>query len=96
MNRVLIATIKNMGRCPCPRCKVKLADVQHLGKVADTQTREDRRESTRKGIRDIKKARKAVFAGFKVTGSQIEKLLGDGSRIPIHVSVAAKHRSPEA
>jgi hypothetical protein len=60
-----------------------------LGKAADSQTRADTREYTSKLVRDVKKARKAVFAGFKVTGSRIEKILGDGSRIPINVSADA-------
>ena len=84
--RVLIATIKNMGCCPCPRCKVKLANVQHMGKTLDTQTRMDVRERSGKLLRGVKMARKAVFAGFKVNGSRIEKLLGKGSGIPINVS----------
>lgn len=60
-----------------------------MGKAGDSQTRADTREYSPRIIRDIKKARKAVFAGFKVNGSRIERLLGEGSRIPIVVSATA-------
>jgi hypothetical protein len=85
-NRVLIANVKNMGRCPCPRCKVKLTEVRDLGKAEDNQRRADKRGPTPQLFRAVKKARKAIFKGYKVSGSRVEKLLGGWSRIPTNVS----------
>ena len=84
-NRVLIANIKNLGRCPCPRCHVKLAEVRDLGKAIDRQRRVNIRKPTRKLFRMIKKAREAIFKGFKVSGSRVEKVLEGGSRVAVNV-----------
>ena len=83
--RVLIANIKNLGRCPCPRCLVELGGVRDLGKPIDQQRRADTRKPTRKLFRVIKKAREAIFKGFKVSGSRVEKLLDGGSRVAVNV-----------
>ena len=83
--RVLIANIKNLGRCPCPRCLVELREVRDLGKVVDRQRRTNIRKPTPKLFRIIKKARAAIFKGFKVSGSRVEKLLDGGSRVAINV-----------
>jgi len=81
-SRVLIANIKNLGQCPCPRCTTKLAEVQDLGKAVDTQRRADTRAPTRKMFQMVGKARKAIFKGYKVSGSRVERLIGGGSRAP--------------
>jgi len=86
LTRVLIANIKNMGQCPCPRCCIHLKEVNDLGKASDSQRRADTRR--RHGLfRVIKKARKAAFNGFKVSGSRIEVLMQGLSRIPINVGI---------
>ena len=84
-DRVLIANIKSLGKCPCPRCFIELREVQDLGKAADRQRRANVREPTRRLFRIIKKAREAIFKGFKVSGSRVEKLLGGGSRVAVNV-----------
>ena len=84
-NRVLIATIKNLGKCPCPRCLVQLAEVRDLGKVIDRQRRVATRRPTPKLFRIIKRARDAIFKGFKVSGSRVERLLEGGSRVAVNV-----------
>ena len=33
----------------------------------------------------VKKARRSVFKGFKVSGSRVEWLLGGGSKVPTNV-----------
>ena len=86
LSRVLIANIKNMGQCPCPRCNVKMTEVKDLGTVEDNQRRMDTRKPTGQFFRAVKKAQKAIFKGYKVSGSRVEKLLGGWSRIPTNVS----------
>ena len=75
-----------MGQCPCPRCTVKLTEVQDLGKTVDAERRADGRKPTPQLFRVVKKARKAIFNGYKVSGSHIEKLIGGVSRVPNVVS----------
>jgi len=85
-NRILLANIKNLGQCPCPRCMVKLTEVRDLGKEMDRQRHANVRKPTRNVLHLVRKARKAVFKGYKVSDSRIEKLLGGGSRVPTIVS----------
>ena len=82
MGRVLIANIKNLGQCPCPRCSIRLDEVQGLGKPTDIQKRADVRRPTGKLFRVVKKARKAIYKGYKVSGTCVDKLLGGMSRAP--------------
>jgi hypothetical protein len=88
LSRVLIANIKNMGQCPCPRCTIRLTDIKDLGKAKDIQTRADGRKPTPQLFHAIKRARKAIFKGYKVSGSCVERLMGGGSRIPTNVSAS--------
>ena len=82
LGRVLIANIKNLGQCPCPRCTIRLDEVQGLGKPTDTQKRADVRRPTGKLFRAVKKARKAIYKGYKVSGTCVDNLLGGVSRAP--------------
>jgi hypothetical protein len=88
LSRVLIANIKNMGQCPCPRCSIRLTDIKDLGKAKDIQTRADGRKPTPQLFHAVKRARKAIFKGYKVSGSCVERLMGGGSRIPTNVSAS--------
>jgi len=85
-SRVLIANIKNMGQCPCPRCNIKMTEVKDMGKAEDNHRRADVRKPTPGLFHAVKKARKAIFKGFKVSGSRVERLLGGWSRIPTMVN----------
>jgi hypothetical protein len=88
LGRVLIANIKNMGQCPCPRCSVRLTDIKDLGKANDNQTRANSRKPTPQLFHAVKRARKAIFKGYKVSGSRVERLMGGGSQIPTNVSTS--------
>src|SRR5262245_26895967 len=37
--RILLATIRNLGRCPCPRCLIPMSRVHNMGKVLDMKQR---------------------------------------------------------
>jgi len=71
-----------MGQCPCPRCTTKLTEVQDLGKDVDAERRANARAPTRGMFQLVRKARKAIFKGYKVSGSRVERLIGGGSRAP--------------
>ena len=75
-----------MGQCPCPRCYITLTEVPDLGKDADSEQRRDTRKPTPRLFRMVKKARKAIFKGYKVSGTHIERLIGGWSWVPTIVS----------
>ena len=82
LHRVLIANIKNMGKCPCPRCHILLTEVPDLGKATDSERRQNTRKPTPRLFRMVRKARKSIFKDFKVSGSHVEEKLGGWSRVP--------------
>ena len=47
-----------------------------MGKLADTQRRTDVRRPTGKLFRAVRKARKAIYKGYKVSGTCVDRLLG--------------------
>src|ERR1700753_984382 len=85
-HRTLIATIKNMGQFPCPCCFIQLAEIPDLGKAVDDQRRADTRAPSKGYFSMVKKARKAIFNGFKVSGTRVERMIGGLSRVPTVVS----------
>ena len=88
VDRILIANIKCLGKCPCPRCLVELAEVRDLGKEVDRERRANIREPTRRLFRMVKKARLAIFKGFAVSGSGVERILEGGSRVAVNVGLS--------
>jgi len=84
--RVLIANIKNLGQSPCPRCTIRLTEVKDLGKTTDTQRRADVHGPSQKMFHMVGKAQKAIFKGYKVSGSRVERLIGGESQVPNVVS----------
>ena len=83
--RVLLATIRDQGLCPCPRCLVPKSKLDQLGRVADTKFRVDK---VRKSCADIvNDARKAIFEeGMPIGGVVVERLLKETSTVPTAVS----------
>lgn len=85
--RVLIATIKNLGRCPCPSCLVKKADIPKVGTVPDMKTRTEKvRVDDEHRRYDIETARRQIFEnGTRINSDAIDNILG-GSGVPTRVS----------
>ncbi|KDQ25345.1 hypothetical protein PLEOSDRAFT_160001 [Pleurotus ostreatus PC15] len=82
--KILLATIKYLGGCPCPRCLVKKADIPNLGLQKDMKTRE---RSGRKDSpwlqRKIDTVRDWIFSkGQLVAGSAVDKVLKAESLVP--------------
>jgi hypothetical protein len=82
--RVLIATIKDMGLCPCPRCLTPKALFSALGLVQDMKRRAT-------GFRTyvmhkVIEACDFIASGHTVDGAKVENALGEGSWVPIVVS----------
>jgi hypothetical protein len=82
---VLLATIRDQGLCPCPRCLVPDTKLDQLGLIADMK---DRIKKYRVYQADsVNKARHAIYNfGDPVNGSTVQRLLRATSTVPTSVS----------
>jgi hypothetical protein len=86
--RILLASIRNLGACPCPRCMIPLACAHHVGLVRDKVQRstliridDDRRRHL------VAVARRLIYEkSYLVTGAAVEGLLKPESLVPTSVS----------
>lgn len=85
--RVLVATIKNLGHCPCPACLVKKSDIHKVGMKSDIKTRaKTARKDTELRRKTLEDSRRAIFeSGVRVNAARIDDILG-GSAVPTRVS----------
>ncbi|KAG1855096.1 hypothetical protein C8R48DRAFT_776498 [Suillus tomentosus] len=87
--KALIATIKDMGSCPCPRCLIPKSLFNCLGLAKDMKNRATnfRVYTTAK----IVKARDFIYRwGTTVDSGKVEDTLGEGSWVPILNQFAVK------
>src|ERR1700676_583139 len=87
-HRILIASIRNLGRCPCPRCLIPLDRVANMGMRRDMAQRR-----TLAQIDDVKRrnrvetAREKIYEkGYVVDSKAVEALLQEESLVPTAVS----------
>jgi len=85
--RVLIATIKDMGSCLCPRCLTPKALFGSLGLVKDMKTRAANLQTY--VMSNVTRAHNFIASGHTVDGAKVENTLGEGSWVPILVSAIA-------
>ena len=85
--RILLACIRNLGNCPCPRCTVLLSDVHLLGTTRDRRNREKlARTDDHRYKLTISNARKAIFdRNYAVNSAVVERLLKPRSLVPTTV-----------
>jgi hypothetical protein len=85
ISRALIATIKDMGSCPCPRCLMPKGMFSYLGIARDMKFRF---QHLRVYVTtQVVKAREFIYAyGNTVDGAKVEDTLGEGSWVPVLVS----------
>jgi hypothetical protein len=85
-----LATVKFLGKCPCPHCILKKAQISELGTKHDANRRVKlARVDTPADQEIVEKARKHVFQGYKVDGSKVGGGfigLDSESRVPTRVS----------
>lgn len=93
--RAALATIRNLGDCPCPRCLIPITLAHNFGTPEDRHYRihkariDDRDRQTK-----VSKARKLIYGktggkkntNFGVGSAAVERLLKDQSLIPTDVS----------
>ena len=85
MNRVLLATIRNNGLCPCPRCLVSKLELDRLGLRRDVSIRINKFREYAADKVDI--ARKAIYNLAKSFQSTVvEDLLRSFSGVPTPAS----------
>ncbi|KIJ32462.1 hypothetical protein M422DRAFT_265630 [Sphaerobolus stellatus SS14] len=75
--KVLLASIRVLGACPCPRCLVKKDDIPRIGMKADRNTREKKPHIDTEDYRSkVESARNAIYHdGFVVNGNIVDGLL---------------------
>ncbi|KAJ7060769.1 hypothetical protein C8F01DRAFT_1290667 [Mycena amicta] len=81
--KVLLACIRSLGGCPCPRCFVEKALIAEKGTANDMKRRENIREDTSARRFAVEAARKAIFeAGESVNGASVNRKLKAQSWAP--------------
>ena len=86
--RVLLGSIRNLGKCPCPRCAAPMSRVHNLGTAKDARERETlARVDDNVRQSKIKSACAHIYkSGLGVTSAAVEDLLKDQSLVPTSVS----------
>lgn len=88
LHRILLATLRNFGLCPCPRCLVPKDKIPDIGKVYDDRRRHTahRIDNTARTF-DIDTVRKFIYEkGEGVKSAAVERVLRDKSLVPTAVS----------
>ncbi|KAG8761981.1 hypothetical protein FRC12_009250 [Ceratobasidium sp. 428] len=82
--KVLLATIRNGGKCLCPRCTMLTTSVHQMGQLSDMRLRTRKRRIDNKKRRAIiSSARKIIFKlGLSIQYKGVEKLLAEESYVP--------------
>ena len=86
--RVLMAGIRNLGMCPCPRCEVPLKDADMVGTQSDRKQRLKlmRKNDIRRELK-VSTARRAIYDDNRgVTSARVENQLKEQSLVPAYVS----------
>ena len=86
-HRILIVSIRNLGRCPCPRCLIPLDHVANMGMRRDMAQRKTlaRIDNVKRRNR-VEMARKMIYEkGYVVDSRAVEVLLQEDSLVPTAV-----------
>lgn len=85
-HRVLLATIRDKGLCPCPRCLVPMAKLDRLGFRRDISIRVDKFRTFMASR--VRLARRAIYELAKpIGGKAVEDLLKSFSGVPTMVAI---------
>ncbi|KAF9455142.1 hypothetical protein BDZ94DRAFT_1380273, partial [Collybia nuda] len=82
--KILLASTRNLGSCPCPRCEIQLSKVHNVGMAMDRKQRTTKARIDNASQREIiAKARKLIYQeGYLVNSAQVERLLKPQSLVP--------------
>ncbi|KAL0564603.1 hypothetical protein V5O48_017441, partial [Marasmius crinis-equi] len=79
--KVLLATMRDKGLCPCPRCMVQKSDLDKLGFVQDMRRRVVYTRNYL--IHSVKTARRFIYdLASPIKGVHVERLLKPSSSVP--------------
>lgn len=83
----MIATIRDFGLCPCPRCLIPKDEIFKIGREDDRCTREElRRVDTTERQARVEQARKNLYeSGYALGGDHVDGFLKEGSLVPTKV-----------
>lgn len=93
--RVLMSSIRNLGGCPCPRCKILLSDVHLLGTKMDRRKRRTLARVDDNNRRySVARARSAIYEPkpnkcLAVDSAYVERQLKQESLVPTSVSLVS-------
>ena len=84
-NRVLLATIRDKGLCPCPRCLVPKSKLDQTGTKHDSNFR--LKNACTYLLDQVRAARDAIYRlGMAIAGAVVDRLLKVTSSVPTVVS----------
>lgn len=83
---MLLATLRDNGACPCPRCLIQKSDTDGLGTRADREIRTTQQRIDNRTRQDaVKLAKRLIGKGLGVESSAVERLLKPESLVPTEV-----------
>lgn len=87
--RVLLASIRDKGKCPCPGCLLPKDKIPGLGSASDRRTRKTKaREYNDQHRRNVETARKIIYEdGYAVTSKTLDPFLARESLVATDVSL---------
>src|ERR1700722_20155415 len=85
--RILMATIRNLGLCPCPRCTTLLSQVHLLGTKSSRQARTSLARLDDPQRRNLlSAAREAIYKqNYDIDSAAVERMLKPSSLVPTSV-----------
>ncbi|KDR69150.1 hypothetical protein GALMADRAFT_230924 [Galerina marginata CBS 339.88] len=89
--KVLLAAIRNLGACPCPRCLIPKERIPELGTVNDQKRRETLERLVNGEVEfDVLLARDQIYRkGKGVKSAGVERILAPKSLVPTHNAFSA-------
>ena len=83
-HRILLACIRNLGRCPCPRCLIPLDRVANMGMSRDmTQRVTLARTDDIKRRNRIEAVHEIIYVkNYMINSKAVERLLQEDSLVP--------------
>ena len=92
VNRILLASIRNLGLCPCPRCLIPLSRAHCFGMARDTAQRTAMaRIDNKTRQNNVYAARRLIYEKqYRVNAAAIEDLLKKESIVPTAVRLSLR------
>lgn len=93
---MLLATLRDKGRCPCPRCLTTFSDIAALGTPSDRAARKSKaRPPAPEREAVVATARDLIYGNNYVVNSEhVENLLAQQSLVPVRVRLHSQMGDP--